>query len=66
MITKAQGDGAITLIGKEVEEVLIPTPGAMPGPVNKNDVLHVRVFAKHLLVLLELLPADVALMVLPQ
>ena len=28
--------------------------------------LHVRVFAKHLLVLLELLPADVALMVLPQ
>jgi len=37
MITKAQGDGAITLIGKEVEEVLIPTPGSMPTPVNKKQ-----------------------------
>ena len=37
MITKAQGDGAITLIGKEVEEVLIPTPGSMPPSVNKKQ-----------------------------
>src|SRR6201999_2313869 len=34
--TKAQCDCAVTLVGKVAEEILVPTPSGVPGPVDKE------------------------------
>ena len=37
MTANAHRQRAITLIGEEVQKILIPTPSAMPGPVNEKQ-----------------------------
>jgi hypothetical protein len=37
MVAEAQSHSPIALIGKEAQEVLVPTPGRMPGSVNKEQ-----------------------------
>ena len=36
MAAKADRQGAITLVGEEAEEMFIPTPCRMPGPVDEE------------------------------
>src|SRR4051812_48521734 len=46
MATKAYRQGAITLVGEEVQKVLVPAPRAMPGPMDEQQRHRMRVAAR--------------------
>ncbi len=37
MATEADREGAVTLIGEEVQEVFVPAPCGVPGPVDEEQ-----------------------------
>jgi hypothetical protein len=46
MAAQAHRDGTETLVGKEVQKVLIPTPRGVPNPVNEKQRRRMSVTAR--------------------